>query len=284
MLHIATVHWGSSRWIEPQLRHFDRYLEEPYRVYAFLDEVPVDSAPQFFYASTEQIANHATKLNILADIIRFNADPSDPVMFIDGDAWPIAPIAPLIQARLARHRLIAVQRYENNGDIQPHPCFCITTIGLWHEMGGDWHPGHTWRDPQGNPVTDVGGNLLAAVDAAGIDWYPLRRVNKVNPHPVFFGIYGDVTHGGVVYHHGAAFRPGGLTRADFLTNEFQEVHAKPLSRVMERLPRRGLLGTFRARYDPVRKWKSQRLDEATAHSREFIERLDRDEDFWRELV
>jgi hypothetical protein len=283
-IHIATVHWGTDRWIEPQLRYFDRYVDQPYRVYTFLDKVPSAHAEKFFYTSKENVGDHAAKLNLLADIIRFNADPSDVVMFIDGDAWPIAPIAPLIRERMEPQRLIAVQRYENNADIQPHPCFCLTTVGLWHEIGGDWHPGYTWFDPQGVPVTDVGGNLLEAVERAGIDWYPLRRVNRVDPHPVFFGVYGDDTYGGVVYHHGAAFRPGGLTRADFVTDEFREVAGKPAARLLDRLPKHGALGQVRRRYDPISRWKRDRLAEATRNSERFIGQLERGEEFWRDLV
>src|SRR2546423_15217710 len=113
MIHVATVHYGDPRWIEPQLRHFDRYLEK-YRIYSFVDEASLERTERFYYRSTENLGDHATWLNMLAEIIRFNADPSDPILFIDGDAWPIAPVAPLIRDRLPQHRLVAVQRYENN--------------------------------------------------------------------------------------------------------------------------------------------------------------------------
>ena len=110
-------------------------------------------------------------------------------------------------------RLVAVQRYENNGDIQPHPCFCVTTIGFWRQIGGDWHAGETWLDRDDNEVTDVGGNLLAILKERDIHWLPLRRVNRVNPHPLLFGLYGD-DDGPIVYHHGAGFRSGFDTGRD----------------------------------------------------------------------
>jgi hypothetical protein len=37
------------------------------------------------------------------------------LLFIDGDAFPVAALEPLLRDRLAEHRLIAAQRYENNG-------------------------------------------------------------------------------------------------------------------------------------------------------------------------
>ena len=47
----------------------------------------------------------------LADVISFAAeDASDPLVFIDGDAFPVTPIGPLIDQRLAQSELIAVQR------------------------------------------------------------------------------------------------------------------------------------------------------------------------------
>ena len=96
---------------------------------------------------------------------------------------------------------MAVQRIENNGDIQPHPCFCVTTVGFWRRLQGDWKPGYTWKNAQGELVTDTGGNLLGQLDEAGIRWLPLHRSNRTDVHPLFFGVYHDL-----VYHHGAAFR------------------------------------------------------------------------------
>jgi hypothetical protein len=284
MIHVATVHWRSDRWIEPQLRYLERHLDGPYRIYAFLDDVPGERANGFFYSSTEPIENHATKLNLLADVIGFSAsDPGDVLMFVDGDAFPVAPIAPVIQL-LGSYPLIAVQRCENNGDVQPHPCFCLTTVGFWHELGGDWHGGHAWPDLQGNPVTDVGGNLLRSLELAGVDWYPLRRVNRVDVHPVFCGVYGDEKHGGLVYHHGAGFRAGGLSRVDFVLAGMRNVEATLAARCVSRLPERGVLGSVRARYNPVRRLKVRLTDEADRCSEQVLPRIERDEEFWHEFV
>ncbi len=51
---------------------------------------------------------------------------------------------PLITDGLARAPLIAVRRAENNNDRQPHPCFCVTTVGAWRQLPGDWSPGYKW--------------------------------------------------------------------------------------------------------------------------------------------
>jgi hypothetical protein len=47
----------------------------------------------------------------------------------------------------------------------------------------------------------VGANLLRQLELTGTPWTQVLRTNRRNPHPLFFGIYGDA-----VYHHGAGFR------------------------------------------------------------------------------
>ena len=39
MIHIATVHWMSDRWIELQLAYLRRNMDRPYRVYADLEGI-----------------------------------------------------------------------------------------------------------------------------------------------------------------------------------------------------------------------------------------------------
>jgi hypothetical protein len=282
-VHVATGHWKSDRWIEIQRRYLDRYLGSPYRIYAFLNDVPGDHGEEFFYVSRERIKDHPTKLNLLCDVIRFAADPLDVLLVLDGDAFPVAPIAPLLVERLESRRLIAVQRSENNGDPQPHPCFCVTTVGFWTELGGDWHQGYEWSDPHGQPMTDVGANLLAALERESIDWYKLRRVNRVNPHPLFFALYGDDQNGPLVYHHGAGFRPGSGRVTLELAGE-HDLKQSRLVRILDGLPRRGPLGRLRRRYHPVKRLRRKLAGETKLLSEQIFERIERDEQFWRELT
>jgi hypothetical protein len=130
------------------------------------------------------------------------------LVFLDGDAFPIAPLDTFLRRTLARWPLVAVRRDENLGDPQPHPCFCATTVGFWKRIGGDWNRGFTWRAETGHEVTDAGGNLLGRLRELGVEWYPLLRTNRRNIHPIWFAVYGDL-----VYHHGAGFR-GGLCRRE----------------------------------------------------------------------
>jgi hypothetical protein len=203
VIHIATIHWNSARWIAPQQTYLRQHLKSDFRVYGWLNTIPDAPTDSFYYVNTEPVGPHAVKLNILADVIHEAAAGSadDIVVFLDGDAFPITNIEPLLARELPTRKLIAVQRFENNGDIQPHPCFCATTVGFWREIKGDWKEGYRWKDKNGREVTDVGANLLARLADRGVDWLPLRRTNKTNLHPLLFGIYGDA-----IYHHGAGFR------------------------------------------------------------------------------
>jgi hypothetical protein len=202
MIHVLTVHWHDDRWVDIQLTYLHKHVQQPFKVYAFLNGLPQKHRAKYFYSCTEPIVEHAIKLNILADIAAFNTTEADDLlMFLDGDAFPVGEVVSFGREKLRQYPLIAVQRRENDGDIQPHPCFCLTTVRFWKAINGDWKEGYRWENPQGKFVTDVGGNLLGILKEKGIDWYPMLRSNKRNLHPVFFGLYEDL-----VYHHGASFR------------------------------------------------------------------------------
>ncbi len=212
MIHVLTIHWKSADWIDIQLKYLNQNLNEPFKVYAFLNHVPKVGMhkEKFFYTNTEDIKSHPIKLNLLADMAAFNAESEDDyLMFLDGDAFPIAPLDNLFSTALKQYPLAAVQRYENNGDIQPHPCFCICKVKFWKEIQGDWnHGGITWKDKFNKDVWDVGGVMLRKLNNRNIDWYKLNRSNQHDLHPLLFGVYENL-----VYHHGAAFRNPG-TRVD----------------------------------------------------------------------
>jgi hypothetical protein len=172
-----------------------------------------DNEPSYaslFDRVVDQGGRHSDRLNHLALEILYEADDDDLLMFLDGDAFPVADPMPLIEDALARAPLVAVRRDENLGDGQPHPCFCVTTVGTWRRLPGDWSGAYRWRDANGKRVSDVGGNLLRALELSSTPWVPVLRSNRRNLDPVFFAVYG-----GVIYHHGAGFHPGLPTRAHF---------------------------------------------------------------------
>jgi hypothetical protein len=211
VLYIATVHYESPRWIEIQASYLREHMSLPYRTWASLEGIDSSYAVHFDRV-VGQLGPHAGKLNHLAMEISNEASEDDLLMFLDGDAFPIADPMPLITDALSKAPLVAVRRAENLGEPQPHPCFCVTTVGLWRSLPGDWSVGPTWAGPNGRPRTDVGANLLRALQLGPTPWVEVLRSNRRDEDPVYFGVYGDV-----IYHHGAGFRggtPSGVHRAD----------------------------------------------------------------------
>jgi hypothetical protein len=205
LLHVATAHYRSPRWIDIQTRHLREHAGMPIAVWASLEGIdPVHEVA--FDRVIEQLGSHAGKLNHLAMEICQEAADEDLLMFLDGDAFPIAPLAPFIADGLSRAPLIAVRRAENVDSPQPHPCFCVTTVATWKALPGDWSGGPTWPGGQGWEVTDVGSLLMRELELAGMPWEQVLRSNKRNLDPLYFAVYGDI-----VYHHGAGFRTENLS-------------------------------------------------------------------------
>lgn len=287
MIHIATVHFKFRKWVDLQLRYLKRYIDRPYRLYAFV--YGIESSPDEFYFCSREGVNccppshsHAAKLNILADIISAEASRDDLIIFLDGDAFPIKPFLPFVLDKVNANKLVAVRRDDNSGDIQPHPSFCATTVGFWNEIGGDWHPGFTWTNRQGDDVTDTGGNLLRILQAHKVDWYPLTRSNTHDLHPLWFGIYG-----GFVYHHGAAFRAP-ISRADVELLERSYPYRTLIKRLRssDALLLRALGKPFEMMYSD-RRWESAIKGMVKANeqiSDRVISKIESDFDFWRELA
>lgn len=138
---------------------------------------------------------------ILAEAVAEVAEPDDLLVFVHGDTIPIRPWDQRVIKLVDRHRLAGVRRDEHVGEPIPHPCFTATTVGFWHEVGGNWWPGEPWTTSTGMSRDDLGSVLLKKLDDRSVDWYPLLRTNSHGMHPLWFGVYG-----GLIYHHGASFR------------------------------------------------------------------------------
>ena len=268
MLHIATVHWKSDKWVDIQLRYLQAHITQPFKMYAFLNDVPGDHRSKYFYSSTEPILLHAIKLNLLGDMAALHAsDPDDLLMFIDGDAFRVGDIMAFGCEKLRKYPLIAIQRLENAGDRQSHPCFCLTTVGFWKQIQGDWKSGYRWKNRYGAQVTDVGGNLLKKLEDRKAEWYPLLRSNRRNLHPVFFALYADL-----IYHHGAGFREP-ASRADL----FDRVSLVSVTRATLRLVN---LGLAKRVYEKML-LKDARHRERVEMSQRVFDSIERDPDFYR---
>lgn len=245
MIYICTVHFETELWIKPQLRYLRANIAGEFRVFAC---VPGDRKRREFYLETTfntastYSYNHADKLNHLARLVGQEARPDDVLIFLDGDAFPIGPLDAFLERNLERYPLMAIQRRENDGDIQPHPSFAATTVGFWNDIHGDWSPGFTWKDGRGNDVTDTGGNLLDKLQCAGVEWLPMHRTNVRNLHPLWFGIYENL-----IYHHGAGYRKPisrlDLNKARLTPDEYEKTrdfrkNQKLQSRMLGQITRR----------------------------------------------
>lgn len=268
MLHIATVHYRSPRWIEIQTAHLRTHIKIPFQTWTSLEKIDPSWGRHFDYV-LEQRGTHAAKLNHLAIEISHEAADHDLLMFLDGDAFPIADPMPLIEGGLAKAPLLAVRRAENVDEPQPHPCFCVTTVGTWRSLPGDWTAGWTWPGPHGDPTSDVGGNLLRRLELTGTPWVEVLRSNRRNPHPLYFAIYGEV-----IYHHGAGFRTGELSPVDraqspkpLLEGTPLQPLARPLNRLRwrrwEKRVSRSLLSRSNALYERIRSGDETWLRELT---------------------
>lgn len=204
MIHIATVHYNTDKWINIQYSYLQKNIESEFRVYSFLVNISEHWSEKHYFSLHEPIEDHSAKLNILSNHILENLSGQDDfIMFLDGDAFPIVPIDEYIRQNLKKYSLLAIQRLENLGDIQPHPSFCVTKADFWKRIEGEWSCGYRWVNAVGSKITDVGGNLLKTLIEKNINWLPMQRTNKINLHPLWFGIYDNI-----IYHHGSGFREG----------------------------------------------------------------------------
>jgi hypothetical protein len=210
VLNVVTVHWQSPQWVDVQLRYLERNVDVPWRVFASLNGIDRALWDRFHFAA-ELGGGHPEKLNELAAIVAHRSAPEDLLLFLDGDAFPVRPVASWFEGLLSSDPLAAVRRDENLGDVQPHPCFCLTTVGFWQEIEGDWRAGEMWENAVGT-TTDSGAEVLRVLRQRNISWRPILRSNTRNIHPVWFGVYEHR-----VYHHGAGFRSR-VSRVDLLND------------------------------------------------------------------
>jgi hypothetical protein len=270
VLHIATVHYKSPRWVEVQTRFLKRHLGEPFETWTSLRHID-PAYGRYFDHVVEQRGGHAEKLNHLALEISHRAADDDLIMFLDGDAFPIADPMPLVRDALSRAALVAVRRAENVNEPQPHPCFCATTVGTWRTLPGDWSRGHVWPEVDGRLVSDVGANLLRALELTETPWVEVLRSNGTELNQLFFAIYGDV-----IYHHGAGFRESSVvSRSD--RGQAPEALGLP------RIPVAGRV-VHRLNRSRRRAWREEKEEQNRGQSDAIFERIAADEPGWLDYV
>jgi hypothetical protein len=116
-----------------------------------------------------------------------------------------------------------------------------------------------------------------------VDWYPLLRVNVNDPHPILFGVYGDESHGALVYHHGAGFRAAPERVARLQGGEAKlEVtfRAKAIDHLRRYLASASVL---LEQVHPVKRMEQRLAAEEQRLAEPVFAQIERDEEFWRSL-
>jgi hypothetical protein len=265
MLYVATVHYMSPRWIEIQASYLRRHISIPFQTWGSIEGIDTSHSASFDRV-LEQRGPHPGKLNHLALEICSVASDDDLIMFLDGDAFPIADPMPVIEEGLENAPLVAVRRAENLDEPQPHPSFCVTTVGSWRSLPGDWSIGPVWPAVNGKPTSDVGANLLRTLELSKTPWVQLLRTNGSHLHPLFFGIYGDI-----VYHHGAGFRDNPVSRVDR-----ERLNAQPPPRQLLRHAIKRVLGRSKAGV----RGRAEIVERNNRQSRLVFEAIQSDDPSW----
>ena len=258
MLYIATVHFGTDKWIDVQLRYLKRNItiEIPFKIFMYvsnsahmknekgivsfcsehLDQslykqhwtdrllgalcdiaqhyhLPIENTYTSRYASK----NHAKKLDLLAQAILKEASDSDYILFLDGDAFPIADLIPYMESKLMQCPLAAFSwRVPERG--MPHPAFCFTTVGFWRRHALEWklrpYAGQWAAKRKRHYEVDTGGSVGYKLKKSGINWahIPYCATEKQRQRKTCPGLFTVLDN--IVYHHGAGFRTRGILTKD----------------------------------------------------------------------
>ena len=286
MIHIATVHFDTAKWVEIQYRHIKKNFNDFQLYGAFSKNIDKAVAEHYFFAHFSEIVEHWLKLNFLADVICHNADNRDDIIcFIDSDAFPICEIDSYIEDKLSKYQLISIRRFEDAGALHAHPSFCAMRIQTWLDIGGDWSrgPTGTFHPHTGNPTVDVGGVLKNIIEAKGVKWYPLQRTNNNAYDHLMFGIYDSV-----IYHHWN----GSHNIHDVDSLERIQLHKRCLSRVLDEFQRICLpfstdlvnLNEFlRRKYHPAVRRRIELKENNTKINDQIYEMILEDEEFHLQL-
>ena len=212
MLHIVTINWTTDKWIDIQADSFKEFIKIPYKVYTKLgnmgDDMFKKHSHKFYYCAPgkENEKSHVTigtKLSL--DEIKKDLNPDDIILFIDSDAFLINNLDILIK-KLEEYPFVSCQEPQHEIDPTrkiPHPMFLMFKAKTLNEklyyylttiinMGTG-----TWWD-----------GLIQWMKDNKYEYYPVERSNKINLHPLYFGLYEDI-----IYHHWAGSRKM-ITRPD----------------------------------------------------------------------
>ena len=205
MLHILTIHF-KDRWVDIQRKNLKKYINEPYKIYTRLGE-NFEQHKGKFDGAIEGQGHWTASMKLLLNFIKENAQPEDKVLLLDSDAFPIAPITDFLDTKLKTYPFIACQEPQHEWDTTykiPHPMFMLFKAKhiLQEDLG--YYLSNIIQDKNNN----WWGGVIKWMEKNNYDYYPITRSNKINLHPLYFGVYENL-----IYHHWAGSRTM-ITRQD----------------------------------------------------------------------
>jgi len=225
MIHIITINWTTDKWIDIQADSFKKFIKTPYKVYTKLgnmgDDMFKKHSHKFHYCAPgkENEKSHVTvgmKLSI--DEIKKECKPDDIIMIIDSDAFLIDNLDRLTEL-FKKTSFISVHEPEHEIDTNrliPHPMFFMfkaESLSVKKEFSLFGISCCKDLEFVLTNILDDGtgtwwGGLLSYMSQNKLTYSAVRRTNKINLHPLYFGIYDDI-----IYHHWAGSRKM-ITRPD----------------------------------------------------------------------
>jgi len=238
VLHILTLHLG-DKWIDIQKRELARFISEPYKVYARLGDgvypkenwkykynnqkakvenskyndgtISYDKHKHKFDGAISGAQHWTYSMGKLLDYVLENHEvkPTDKIMLIDSDAFPIAPISDFLAEKLKEYPFVSAQEPMHEWDRNPlyliqHPMFMLFEAKhIIEDNLTDY-----LRDVVKDKNNNWWGGTTDWLTERGYDYYPLTRSNKIDLHPLYYAIYDEV-----IYHHWAGSR-NMITRPD----------------------------------------------------------------------
>ena len=207
MIHIVTINWATDKWIDIQLDSFKKWIDLSFKVYTRLgnmDEKTYNKHKDKYFCCLQGNVGEKSHVThgyqeVLPKVVE-NLSKGDLIMFIDSDAFLINDISKIIN-NIDKYPFIAIEEpnheYRFDGFLTPHPLFYLFKAEYFLESNLDWYAKQVMLDTAGN----WWGSIIKWLDENNIKYYPLKRTNKVNLHPLYFAIYEDI-----IYHHWAGSR------------------------------------------------------------------------------
>lgn len=234
-IHIITIHYNSSNWLDLQLKKINKHFEN-FKIYTIYNKMDMSNHEnQFNYCKWGRVRNkgvnfdgiprrswnHWTKLNNLTNMVVNDVDTNDDdiLIWLDCDAFPVADVNDFIESKLKEFEFFAINRKEMNNSVIPHPSFAGCKVKLWKKFNLSWEG--IPHAPLGKETQDTGGKMYDILQKNNIEWYKLNLSHSLTPHTYYFAIYDSL-----VYHHGAGTRAKRYMHgvAVNMSKLFQDIH------------------------------------------------------------